>query len=311
MWHHVMNRGARKQPIFQDDNDRKAFLGLVADCASRFEVVTHAFVLMGNHYHLLVQDVAGRLSRSMRHLDGVYTQGYNRTHGFDGSLFKGRYRSRLVADDEYLLDVFAYVHFNPVKHGFVKRAADWEWSSHRAYLALETAPHLAINEMLARFGDRNQATARRIDRFVADRGGQFLEGVEPPSDRWNPFVGDEDFVRFWRAQVKEDRSKTDREIPDGRRLASVTIDEVLTAACEVTDIPREQLLSARRGTTNRARQLALVICAWDTSTPRKEIAAVFGMAVSSVSTLAARYRDQLADDEAAQAEMKAIRVLLR
>ena len=310
MWHHVMNRGARKQSIFTDDEDRKAFLALVADCASRFDVVTHAFVLMGNHYHLLVQDVGGRLSRSMRHLDGVYTQNYNRTHGFDGSLFKGRYRSRLVADDEYLLDVFAYVHYNPVKHGFVKRAADWKWSSHRAYLAIEPAPYLAIDEMLDRFGGRDEATARKIDRFVRDRAGKFLDGVEP-GDHWDPFVGDEDFVRFWRAQVKEDRTKTDREIPDGRRLASVTIDEVLTAVCDVAGISREELLSARRGTTNRARQLALVTCAWHTSAPRKEIAAVFGMTVSSVSTLAARYRDQLADDEVAQAELEAIRILLR
>jgi putative transposase len=309
MWHHVMNRGARKQPIFSDDGDRKTFLGLVAECAKRFGVVTHAYVLMGNHYHLLVQDEGGRLSRSMRHLDGVYTQGYNRAHGQDGALFKGRYQSRLVSDDDYLLDVFGYIHFNPVKHGFVKRASDWKWSSHRAYLALESAPHLAIDEMMDRFGGRDERTAKKIDHFVGERAGSYLDGIEV-GDRWIPFVGDEAFVKFWRAQVKLDASKRGREIPDGKRLAGATVDEVLEAVCDVTEASRDQLLTARRGTSNPARQLAIAVCAWETSARRKEIAEVFGMATASVSVLAARYRDQIAEDEAAQAQLKAVRMLL-
>ena len=88
---------------------------------------------MSNHYHLLIQTPHANLSRFMRHIDGVYTQRFNRCHKLDGQLFRGRYKSILVGEDNYLLELIRYIHFNPVKSGLVDSPERYEWSSYQAY----------------------------------------------------------------------------------------------------------------------------------------------------------------------------------
>jgi REP element-mobilizing transposase RayT len=90
---------------------------------------------MSNHYHLLVQTPAANISRCMRHINGVYTQRYNRRHRCDGQLFRGRYKSILVSGDSYLLQLVRYVHKNPVKAGIVSEPEEYLWSSHKPYLS--------------------------------------------------------------------------------------------------------------------------------------------------------------------------------
>ena len=93
LWHHAMNRGMERRAIFIDDEDAEAFLSLVGDGGERWGVWCHAACLMSTHYHLLLHDEGGLLSRAMRHIDGVFTQFFNRRRGRDGSLMRGRYRS--------------------------------------------------------------------------------------------------------------------------------------------------------------------------------------------------------------------------
>jgi len=91
-WYHVMNRGAARRDVFVSDSQRERFLELLADLVERFGIETHAYCLMGNHYHLLLHTPFGNLGRGMRHLNGVYTQFFNRDQGRDGALFRGRYK---------------------------------------------------------------------------------------------------------------------------------------------------------------------------------------------------------------------------
>lgn len=306
LWHHVMNRGARKQPLFADDEDRKAFLRLVEDCNKRFGVQTHALVLMPNHYHLLVLDVSARLGRSMRHLDGVHTQAFNRRHGLDGPLFRGRYKSRLVGGEKYLLEVFRYIHYNPVKHGFVTRAGDWAWSSHRFYLSGDAPSWLVMDEFFERFGGTAPEARRRIDEFVHERGQEFLKGVEV-SGKWNPLLGDEAFLKLWRERLKGTPTASDREIPDGRQLTETTPDEVVAATSAILGVPETEIRNGTRGATNLARRVALVICAWETAATRRQIAEALGMAPGSVSVLAKRYRDALDEGGDGRRRLEAVR----
>ena len=92
-----------------------------------------AFCLMPNHYHLLLQTPDANLSRFMRHVDGVYTQRFNRAHNVDGSLFRGRYKAMVVEADKYLLELVRYIHRNPVRAGLVGRVDRYRWSSDRSY----------------------------------------------------------------------------------------------------------------------------------------------------------------------------------
>src|SRR5690625_2272987 len=95
-WYHVMNRGARREAIFQSDEQREYFLSLLSVTAERFNAEWHAYCLMDNHYHLMLRTPEGNLQRIMRHVNGLYTQYFNRTEGHDGSLFRGRYKAVLV-----------------------------------------------------------------------------------------------------------------------------------------------------------------------------------------------------------------------
>jgi REP element-mobilizing transposase RayT len=100
--YHVMNRGARRQSIFIDDTDYQAFFEIFSEANRLWGIEVFAYALMGNHYHLCLRTPKGNLSRVMRHVDGIYTQRFNRRHGRDGTLFRGRYKAILIEADEYL-----------------------------------------------------------------------------------------------------------------------------------------------------------------------------------------------------------------
>ena len=110
-----MNRGRRGENIFADIDDHKAFIALLQETLEIVNLRIAAFCLRSNHYHILVQTPAGNLSRAMRHVNGVYTQRYNRSQNIDGQLFRGRYKSVLVEEDSHLLELLRYIHRNPVR----------------------------------------------------------------------------------------------------------------------------------------------------------------------------------------------------
>ena len=129
--YHVTARGNERRDIFFDTTDREAFLnGLAASC-DRFNWLCHAYCLMSNHYHLLIETPDGNLSAGMRQLNGCYTQQVNRRHGRVGHLFQGRFKGILVEKDAYLLEMARYIVLNPVRAGMVASPADWPWSSYR------------------------------------------------------------------------------------------------------------------------------------------------------------------------------------
>ena len=135
-FHHVMNRGRHSQSIFRDDDDYEVFLNTLSEVTKEYNAVIHAYCLMTNHYHLLVETPKANLSQIMKHINGLYTQRYNRKHKKDGTLFRGRYKSILVDENAYLLQLTRYIHRNPleVKKKVVQKLVDYRWSSYPAYI---------------------------------------------------------------------------------------------------------------------------------------------------------------------------------
>ena len=127
--YHVTARGDRREDIFEDDEDRRMFLSTLARVVTQFNWICHAWCLMDNHYHLLIQTPDGNLSKGMRQLNGIYTQAGNRRHRRVGHLFQGRFKAVLVDSDAYLLEVSRYVVLNPVRAGTVKKPGAWPWST--------------------------------------------------------------------------------------------------------------------------------------------------------------------------------------
>ena len=139
-WYHVMNRGAGHRMIFNTDEQRQYFLSLLEVTAKRFNADWHAYCLMGNHYHLMLQTPDGNLQRIMRHINGIYTQYFNRSENTDGALFRGRYKAILVDAQAYWLQLSRYIHRNPLEAGLVGDLTDYPWSSYQAYTKARSAP---------------------------------------------------------------------------------------------------------------------------------------------------------------------------
>src|SRR3990167_4863512 len=135
--HHVIQRGNNRQTIFSDLQDFETMQALLAENARIHDVAVHAYVLMGNHFHLLVTpSSAEALPRMMQAVGRSYVRYFNQRHGRSGTLWAGRYRSTLIQSERYLLACMAYIDLNPVRAGLVVRPADWPWSSHAHYLGL-------------------------------------------------------------------------------------------------------------------------------------------------------------------------------
>jgi REP-associated tyrosine transposase len=167
-WCHVMNRGAGYRNIFTNDTHRLLFLDLLSQITKMFQVEIHGFCLMDNHYHLLIHTPEGNLQRAMRHLNGVYTQRYNRLEDTDGPLFRGRYKSILIQPDAYLLNVSRYIHLNPVAAELTPYAQEYQWSSYLAYIGVEATPEWLQTKFVLNMGGEYQQ--RKFYRLFVEKG---------------------------------------------------------------------------------------------------------------------------------------------
>jgi REP element-mobilizing transposase RayT len=165
--HHAYNRGASHAPVFLDDEDWELFVSLLALLPHRFGIAVLAYVLMTNHYHLVLASRRGNLSKAMQFLLGSYARQFNLRHERDGSPFRGRFANQVVETEDYLHTVFGYVSANPVRASMVAHAADWPWSSHAAAIGRAPCPSwLDISWVDEQFGG-----ALAFDRFTAEMAG--------------------------------------------------------------------------------------------------------------------------------------------
>jgi len=166
--YHVTSRGNERKTIYRDDEDRIAFLEILDAVNRRFNWFCHAYCLMKNHYHLVIETPDGNLSSGMRQLNGVYTQHFNRRHHRAGHLFQGRYKAILIEKESYLPEVCRYVVLNPVRVGAVARPGDWKWSSYRGTTCAAKQHKCCTTDwILGQFGTKRQEAEKRYREFVA------------------------------------------------------------------------------------------------------------------------------------------------
>lgn len=227
----MSSRGNAKQSIYLDEADRGAFLDIVSSAVKRYNWLCHAYCLMTNHYHLVIETPDGNLSEGMRHINGVYTQFFNRKHETVGHLFQGRFKAILVEKDSHLLELCRYVALNPVRAGMVKGPHQWKWSSYGATAGTKRRPgFLQVEWVLSQFGTRRAAAREGYKKFV--RAGKGNESIW--SDlKGQVFLGTEGFVdRFKKLlHAKEEV----REIPRPQRYASRPSLETLFPPAKVVD----------------------------------------------------------------------------
>jgi putative transposase len=171
--YHVTSRGNARHDIVADDRDRSQWLSLLAHVVDRYGWLCHAYCLMDNHYHLVIETPKPNLSIGMRQLNGRYTQAYNRRHEQVGHVFQGRFTAILVEKDAHLRELCRYVVLNPVRAKIVSHPRLWMWSSYRATVGETKAPGwLTRDWILSQFGQRGGPAQARYRTFVAEgRGG--------------------------------------------------------------------------------------------------------------------------------------------
>ena len=215
--YHVTSRGDRREAIYDDDIDRSEWLETLSGVCARYHWRVHAYCLMDNHYHLVVETPEGNLSKGMRQLNGVYTQYYNRRHHHTGHLFQGRYKAILVDKETYLLELTRYVVLNPIRAKMVKNMNDWPWSSYPAMVG-DTEPQdwLETDWLLSQFGKQRKRARAKYINFVR-------EGIGLPSI-WDDlqkqiFLGSEAFIQQHLKAIEQKESLSEIPALQKRALA--------------------------------------------------------------------------------------------
>ena len=179
--YHVINRGDRRQPIFRDDGDRETFLATLGETCAKASWGIHAYCLMGNHFHLVVETPQGNLVAGMKWFLGTYTARFNRRHNLCGHLFSGRYKAQVVDGESpgYLRTLCEYVHLNPVRANLIppaKSLKSYRWSSFSTYLEppRRRVAWVWVERMLGEMGiPKDSAAGRReFERLLEERRGQ-------------------------------------------------------------------------------------------------------------------------------------------
>ena len=214
--YHVTSRGNERKHIYLQKDDFELFLQILGDVCKQYHWVVHAYCLMSNHYHLLVETPDANLSKGMRQLNGVFTQSINRKHHRVGHLFQGRYKAILVDKDNYLLELCRYIVLNPVRAHMVSSPDEWLWSSWFCMVGhIESPAWLSTDALLLQFANNRQDAIQSYIEFVKCGVGKSV---------WNNlqhqvFLGDNEFVE--KHQLMFDEQSGDlSEIPLKQRSAT-------------------------------------------------------------------------------------------
>lgn len=284
LWH-VTSRGNERREVFRDDVDRREMLQILGRVVDLFGWQLHAWVLMGNHYHLLLGTPEATLSRGMRQLNGDYAGHFNRRHGRDGHVFQGRFKAILVQREAHLLEVARYVVLNPVRAGLAASAADWPWSSFRATAGLEPAPEwLDTSFLLDFFGSRRGPAAAKYREFVE-------AGTAGSYDPWSQVVGQIYLgSASWAESARAGQavSGKGREVPRRQREpVTPKPEEVVARFEEAFGLGLEELRQRPR-LLSRERALLAAALRRHARATLPVIAATFGVELSRASMLARR-----------------------
>lgn len=286
-----MNRGNARDSIYLVDGDYEIFLEVLKESCRLFQVYISAFCLMSNHYHLLLTTPRANLARFMRHLNGVYTQRYNRYHKRDGHLFRGRYKSILVQEDEYLTHLVRYIHLNPIQANLVRDPKNYPWSSHRAYLKAKDEAWLKVTPVLKFFSKSLRSARKSYLEFI--RGG-----VDPrtkaffASKKPGPIFGDLDFVEQIKERFLAEKMDSSGEVPEARSIQGERlVSRIKKEVSRKFKVSEQTLLASRRGVLNKPRTVAVALAREISGLRLKELAGYFK--VGSYKTISAHHQNFL------------------
>jgi len=281
-FYHITARGNERKAVFKSKRDREKFLEYLKTASERYDAVIHAFCMLDNHYHLLLETPCGNLSQIMRHINGAYTTYFNVKRARSGHLFQGRYKAILVERDEYAKELSRYIHLNPVRAKLVEAPEDYVWSSYNFYIGQKKSPQWLRREfILGYFGNKASASQDDYRKFVQSLVGQ--EYDSPLKEVvGSVLLGGQDFINFIKQKFISSR-KLDKDLPALRQLVPRISMEVIFAEVDSIFVQDPAF----------SRNLQIYLCHRYTGEKLKSIGNHFGISESAVSHAGKRARGQI------------------
>jgi len=313
-YYHVTCRGNASQEIYADDRDRSVFLKLLARSAEIYQVEVLAYVLMANHFHLLVKTPGANLQEFMRHFNISYTSHFNRGHKRTGHLYQGRYKAFLIDADSYLQEVSRYIHLNPLrpkgkarktlaeKKEYLRR---YQWSSYPTYLSPRAGRSLVqVQEILVYFGGDTPEGRKQYRDFVKEG---LTREMENPLERGkgHGIIGSAEFVERMKERFLSGQPRS-REVPAIRKvIGQVEPERILKAVAMEFQVSREDLL--QRGNRGIARPVLMELLYRYGGLNQREIGELLGIDYSSVSVGRKKLQTLLGKGKGLVARIKGIK----
>lgn len=285
-FYHVTSRGNDRKNVFKSKADRVKFLEYLKSATQKYSALIHAYCLMDNHYHLLLETPSGNLSQIMRHINGAYTTYFNVKRARSGHLFQGRYKAILVDIDEYAKELSRYIHLNPVRAKMVETPEMHDWSSYKFYIGKEKSVEWLYRDLiLGYFGKKVSAAQKGYQEFVnALVNGKYDSPLDEVVS--STLLGSPDFIAFIKNKFLSGK-KFEQELPALKELVpKASIQDIFDEVESV--FKREKALK---------RNVKMYLCQRYTSEKLKDIGIHFGIEASGVSQASRRVAKKMETDK--------------
>jgi len=286
-FYHVISRGNTRSRIFKKDRDRKKFLEYLQAINDKYSIKIHAYCLMGNHYHLLLETPQGNLSKAMHKLNTSYTNFYNYHHKRSGHLFSGRYRAILVEKDNYAQVLSAYIHLNPVRAGIVTKPDEYEWSSFKYYSKeLVNLPDFMSNDLILSYFDRDiKVASQKYISYMKERADSRKNPLN--EIKAGVILGSEHYIEWIRKNIGFD-SRLGEKIKQSQKQKSAKSIEKHIRKLISDDMEINEKLK---------RKILIYLLRENTPHSLKEIGREFGIKASAINMIVKRFKDKIAREE--------------
>lgn len=276
-FYHVLSRGNEKRKIFLDSRDNERFLYLLDKVVERFQIEIHAYVLMENHYHLLIKTREANLSRAIQWLGVSYAVWFNSKHSRVGHLFQGRFKSFLVENEEYFTALCYYIHGNPLRAGITEDIKKYDWSSCKAYSNLKYKPRWLKMDLILSMNNNSSKLFCKRQKQCLNLKSNLLEDL-----RYGLYLGSEKFAATCKERI---RNEDIREKPQKRNILkkSNPKDLALNVLKDLGEKYPEVLLTSMRKQKRPNRDIAIYIMAHLGIYTNKEIGEIFGVGYTAIT----------------------------
>jgi putative transposase len=297
-FYHITSRGNQRERVYFEDGDRERFLEILKRTRERYGYQLHAYVLMDNHYHLMVETPKANISQTMQNINTSYTVYINKKHRRSGHLFQGRYKGIIVDKDEYLVTLSRYIHLNPVRAGIVQKPEAYRWSSYGFYIDSSNKDTLVNTvDTLLMFSEEKRHAVKAYKDFVDGGIGKEDNPLEELES--GILLGSTAFKERIKALLE--KRKEDEEIPQIKRLRStVQIDRVIETFCRYYGKGSEEVLQRRNG----ERGMAIYLSKLFSGKKNIEIGKYFGIKGPAVSNVIRAMEGRMETDKRLKSEIE-------